>query len=73
MIYYILILYVAGFVPVIRQRFGEWIDTLMHPQVLFGMVLVVTLSTIGTGVLYLIDNRNMLRELFGTGLDAVKK
>lgn len=65
-IYYVLILYVAGTIPVVRQEFGDWIDTLMHPQVLFGMILVVTLSTIGTGVVYLVDNRNILRGLYGT-------
>jgi hypothetical protein len=35
----------------------------MNPDVLFGMMLVVTLSTVGTGILYLIDNRAFLREI----------
>lgn len=61
-IYYILILYVANSVPFIRQDFHELLDTLMHPQVLFGMMLVVTLSTIGTGIVYLFDNRKLLHE-----------
>ena len=64
-IYYILILYVAQHIPVINKDYGHWIDTLMHPLVLFGMMLLVTLSTIGTGVKYLIDNRKFLRELYG--------
>jgi CDP-diacylglycerol--glycerol-3-phosphate 3-phosphatidyltransferase len=64
-IYYILILYVASTVPLIRQDFGSLLTTLMHPQVLFGMMLLVTLSTIGTGIMYLFDNRQLLRELYG--------
>jgi CDP-diacylglycerol--glycerol-3-phosphate 3-phosphatidyltransferase len=64
-IYYILFLYVAGTVPVIRKDYGNLIDSLMDPQVIFGMMLLVTLSTIGTGVLYLFDNRKFLRELYG--------
>ncbi len=63
-IYYILILYVARTVPALSERFGPTIETLMHPQVLFGMMLLVTLSTVGTGVAYLFDNRKVLRELY---------
>jgi len=63
-IYYILILYVGRTIPAVSERFGQTIDTLMNPDVLFGMMLVVTLSTVGTGVLYLIDNRQFLRDLY---------
>ena len=65
-IYYILILYVARSVPFLYSEWGGTIDTLMHPQVLFGMMLVVTLSTVGTGVAYLFDNRTFLRDLYAT-------
>ncbi len=63
-IYYILILYVASNVPVIRNDFRHLIDSLIQPQVLFGMMLVVTLSTVGTGLLYLFDNRKFLLEQY---------
>lgn len=63
-IYYILILYVGRSVPIVYQRFGDAIDALMHPQVLYGMMLLVTLSTVGTAVVYLFDNRTFLRELY---------
>jgi len=62
-IYYILILYVARTIPPVYNEFGSTIDTLMNPDVLFGMMLVVTLSTVGTGILYLIDNRTFLRDI----------
>lgn len=65
-IYYILILYVARSVPFIYSDWGSTIDTLMHPRVLFGMMLVVTLSTVGTGIAYLFDNRSFLRELYAS-------
>jgi len=42
---------------------GFTIDSLLHPQVLFGMMLLVTLSTVGTGIAYLFDNRKIIREL----------
>lgn len=63
-IYYILLLYVATNVPTLYARFGTELDALMAPQVLFGMMLLVTLSTVGTGIAYLFDNRLFLRELY---------
>lgn len=63
-IYYILVLYVARSVPAIYNEWGTTIETLMQPQVLFGMMLGVTLSTVGTGILYLFDNRKFLLELY---------
>jgi CDP-diacylglycerol--glycerol-3-phosphate 3-phosphatidyltransferase len=63
-IYYILILYVAHTVPSISEQFGTTIDSLMNPKVLFGMMLLVTLSNVGTGVAYLFENRKVLRELY---------
>jgi CDP-diacylglycerol--glycerol-3-phosphate 3-phosphatidyltransferase len=65
-IYYILILYIARDVPWIAERFGSAIDSLMAPDVLFGMMLLVTLSTVGTGIAYLYENRATLRELTAT-------
>lgn len=64
-IYYILVLYVGSHVPVLRSEFDSTFATLMHPQVLFGMMLLVALSTVGTGIMYLIDNRKFLFELYG--------
>ena len=63
-IYYILILYVGRSIPPVYEQFGPTIDTLMHAQVLFGMMHLVTLSTVGTGIAYLFANRKVLRELY---------
>ena len=63
-IYYILILYVGRSIPAIYDEFGPTIETLMHPKVLFGMMLLVTLSTAGTGIAYHFDNRKVLREIY---------
>lgn len=68
-IYYILILYVGRSIPAVNKRFGETIETLMHQQVLFGMMLLVTISAVGTAVAYLWDDRKMLKELFSRDAD----
>ncbi len=65
-IYYILILYVAQSLPPIEEQFGTTIDTLMHPQVLYGMMLLVTLTTVGTMIVYFIDNRKFLAEIYAS-------
>jgi CDP-diacylglycerol--glycerol-3-phosphate 3-phosphatidyltransferase len=64
-IYYMLIVYIAGTIPFVRRDFGSTIETLMEPRVLWGMMLLVTLSTIGTGIMYIFDNRKILQELYG--------
>lgn len=63
-IYYILILYVARNTPSVYQEFGPTIDSLMDSHVLFGMMLLVTLSTVGTGIAYLFDNRTFILEVY---------
>ncbi len=63
-IYYILILYVASNIPIIRNDYKIWIENMMDSRVLFGMMLLVTLSTIGTGVMYIFDNRKLIVELY---------
>jgi len=63
-IYYILILFVASSIPAVDRVAGPTIQDLMHPQVLFGMMLLVTLTTVGTGIAYIYDNRHLLRELY---------
>ncbi len=63
-IYYILILYVARTVPGVYAEFGPTIDALMDHRVLFGMMLLVTLTTVGTGVQYVIENWKFIRLLY---------
>ncbi len=63
-IYYILILYVCEHVPLIQHKYASLIGSLMQAQVLFGMMLLVTISTIGTGLMYLFNNRKFLLELY---------
>ncbi len=64
-IYYVLVLYVAKNIPPVYIELHDNIDALMNPDVLFGMMLLVTLSTVGTGAAYLFDNRTFLRDLYG--------
>ena len=68
-IYYILILYVAGTIPPIRAAYGPLLDSLMEREVLFGMMILVTIMTVGTGIMYIFDNRKFIRNLYA-GLET---
>ena len=46
-------------------QFSETLDILMDQRVLFGMMLLVTISSLATAILYLIDNRLLLRQIAG--------
>ncbi len=66
-IYYILILYVAKTIPLLDKNSPELynlIDNLLHPQVLFGMMLLVTFLTVWTGITYVYSNRKFIKSLY---------
>lgn len=65
-IWYILLLHVASSVPIIRYEFSGTLDTLMDSRVLFGMMLLVTISSVATGILYCVDNRRFLSDLYAS-------
>ncbi len=63
-LYYILTLYVASTVHVIHESYGSLIASLMDSRVLFGMMLLVTLSSVGTAIMYLFEYRKFLQEIY---------
>ena len=63
-LYYILLLVVAQDTPSIRSRFGQTIDTLLDRSILYPLMVVIAVITLWTGVIYLLDNRKTIRELY---------
>lgn len=66
-IYYVLVLYVVRTIPLLQinhPTLYDLIDNLLHPQVLFGMMILVTIFTVWTGVSYLYYNRKFIHSLF---------
>lgn len=66
-IYYILILYVTKTIPLLDKNSPDLynlIDNLLHPQVLFGMMLLVTFLTVWTGITYVYSNRKFIKSLY---------
>lgn len=63
-IFYILILHTLRHTPVVWRDHRAIVETMMDAMVLNGLMLLITLFTVWTGVAYLIENRKMIRELY---------
>ena len=64
-IYYILLAHIARDTEYFRVRFGETLDKLLDPSLLYATMVVIAAITILTGVLYVVDNWTTVRELYG--------
>jgi CDP-diacylglycerol---glycerol-3-phosphate 3-phosphatidyltransferase len=62
-LYYLLLLVVGRDVGWVRDVLGGLIPALLGTDVLYGMMMAVTVLTLWTGVQYLIDNRRFLLRL----------
>lgn len=63
-LYYLLILHVAQHSPSIYSQIPALIDALLHPIVVYILMLVVTIFTVWTGAVYLYENRKMIADLY---------
>jgi len=63
-LYYILLLIVAQDTPSLRSRFGPTIDALLDRSILYPLMVVIAVITLWTGILYLVENRKTIRELY---------
>jgi len=69
-IYFILIFYVGSTVNSLRGKFGSLFSSMLKHDVLYGMMLFVTISTVATGVMYIIDNRKFIQKIYAGTADA---
>lgn len=63
-LYYLLVIYVAKSSPTIFNLIPGTFDILLHPLVVFILMLVVTFFTVLTGIVYLFDNRKLIADLY---------
>jgi CDP-diacylglycerol--glycerol-3-phosphate 3-phosphatidyltransferase len=62
-LFYILLLYVGHGVARL-DPYRNLIETMLHPALIYFMMVCIAVITVWTGVLYLIGNRKTLRELY---------
>lgn len=65
-IYLFLVAYVVRSSPSLYSSFGYWIDIVAPRNIMFGLMLTATVFTAGSGIIYLVQNWNTLKELFTT-------
>lgn len=63
-IYYVLLPYVARDIEYFRFHYGSLIDTLLHPSLVYSLMVVVAVITLSTGISYTISNWKTIRELY---------
>ncbi len=64
-IFYVLLLYVARSADAFRE-YLPLIEKLLDPPLLYAVMVVVAVTTVWTGVLYIIENWNTIRELYAS-------
>lgn len=62
-LFYILLLYVGRTVDRLHP-YQETIAVMLHPALIYFMMVCIALITVWTGVLYLLENRKTLHELY---------
>jgi CDP-diacylglycerol--glycerol-3-phosphate 3-phosphatidyltransferase len=69
-IFLVLILYTARIIPSVYQAHKSTVDFLLSQNLLFALMFVVMALTAWTGIVYLIDNRKTLTELYASVVRA---
>lgn len=63
-VYYILVLTVLKDVKWIASSYGDILQILTSQMIIYPLMLLVTLLTLITGIMYLVHNRKILKELY---------
>ena len=63
-IYFFLVVYVVRSSPSLYARYGTLVEVVAIKEVMVGLMVIVTILTAWSGVLYIIHNWNIIKELF---------
>jgi CDP-diacylglycerol---glycerol-3-phosphate 3-phosphatidyltransferase len=70
--YYLMIVILLAELPWFRSHLPPLERSMLHPTLIFILMLIVTLLTLATGLQYLYDNRHFLLGLIGTRRSAIE-
>ena len=62
-IYYLLIIYTLHTVPYLAENYDYLFDILLDRQLIYFVMLFVTLFTLSTGIIYLYKNWNLIKKI----------
>jgi CDP-diacylglycerol--glycerol-3-phosphate 3-phosphatidyltransferase len=63
-IYYLLFAYSLRSVDYIGEKYSTLFDALLNKELIWYLMIAVTLLTLGTGIGYVIRNKNLIKKLF---------
>ncbi len=72
-LYYLLVVYVIQNSPAIYSVLPGTIDVMLNPILVYILMLAVTFLTVWTGVIYLIDNRKMIADLYAGSQNTTRE
>ncbi|HVN48390.1 MAG TPA: CDP-diacylglycerol--glycerol-3-phosphate 3-phosphatidyltransferase [Bacteroidota bacterium] len=62
--YYILLGYIGQSTPQLESQYGSIVNVFMNRTVIYTLMVVIAAITLWTGLVYIYDNRKIIRELF---------
>ena len=72
LIYYVLLAYIARDTEYFRVRYGDLLDHLLNPALLYTIMVLIAAITLLTGALYIIDNWTTVKELYASSNRVTK-
>jgi CDP-diacylglycerol--glycerol-3-phosphate 3-phosphatidyltransferase len=63
-LYYLLILYVGSVTPELDTKFGNVFQLLLDPELLYFILLLITIITVHSGLYYINKNKEIIRKIF---------
>jgi len=63
-LYYLLILYVGSITPELYTKFNEVFQALLDPELLYFILMLITIITVHSGLFYINKNKEVIRKIF---------
>jgi len=63
-LYYLLILYIGSVTPELNLQFSRVFQALLNPDLLYFILLLITIITVHSGLYYINKNKEVIRKIF---------
>ena len=63
-LYYLLIIYIGSVTPELNSEFSKVFQTLLNSELLYFIMLLITIITVHSGLFYIYKNKEVIRKIF---------
>ena len=63
-LYYLLIIYIGSVTPELNSEFSKVFQVLLNPELLYFIMLLITIITVHSGLFYIYKNKEVIRKIF---------